>query len=561
MPAYIPPITPTEFFHHLQRCIPPTGWRNRIVVANSGGPDSTALLYLLTAVVELRKSSHCFPRAVASVHVNHSLQDAATLMEETALQTAKRANVPHVIESIPWGTLPYPQRQEVDEKVAREARYSRLFHAMRTFKANTIAFAHHADDQVETAIMRMSQGSGIRGLAGMRPVRRWGMGNKENDYYAFGLPGMRSWLIRPFLHVSKDRILATCEHYQLNYAIDPTNFQPDLTFRNDVRHVLSGKSSPPRQKAESASHSKGIDIEPYVEQLRAMVSETRPADQLREAVRLYGIRLEEVDAQVTNALSRIRVRSPPSTLLLTSPALQEITDDEVRAALIRRCLRYISHGPWGSAWSEAGGDRTILRRIASQLWPADPAPPARMAVDPQTGAREDPRRTFTAGAGVIVYPVTVNVQLGTIVHRGSMPGRAEEVPGWMFARAPPHAKAVSLNADAYGVLDVTEELLKARAMGRPTYTALYDYRFAVHFDVAWPGKYIEDAVFSKKGRVTIVPDTKWVLPQVVVGAGSDDSTCVGKFLWQLPEWKDSCRRPVRHQSWVRMEFVRKLDAI
>lgn len=78
-----------------------------------------------------------------------------------------------------------------------------LFQAMQHFSAKIIAFAHHADDQVETAVMRKTQGSSIRGLAAMRPVRRWGMGHRENDYYAFGSEGMRSWIVRPFLQVSK----------------------------------------------------------------------------------------------------------------------------------------------------------------------------------------------------------------------------------------------------------------------------------------------------------------------------------------------------------------------
>lgn len=124
-------------------------------------------------------------------------------MEETATWTARQLHSPHVTEKIPWGKHPYPPIRDVDEKVAREARYSMLFQAMQHFSARIIAFAHHADDQVETAVMRKTQGSGIRGLAAMRPVRRWGMGHRENDYYAFGSEGMRSWIVRPFLQVSK----------------------------------------------------------------------------------------------------------------------------------------------------------------------------------------------------------------------------------------------------------------------------------------------------------------------------------------------------------------------
>lgn len=100
---------------------------------------------------------------------------------------------------------------------------------------------------------------------------------------------------------------------------DPTNFQPGLTFRNGVRRILSGKvgsscvqrravgtesllqdlAQQSQQEDHSESSLKSADFEPYIQQLRAMVPDVRPADQLREAVRLYGMRLEEVDTQGT----------------------------------------------------------------------------------------------------------------------------------------------------------------------------------------------------------------------------------------------------------------------
>lgn len=138
--------------------------------------------------------------------MNHDLQPAATVMAETAAQNAKLCGASSVIEKIPWGHEhfpPKPREGDAGEKVAREARYNRLFGAMQWIKSNVIAFAHHADDQVETTIMRMSQGSSPRGLAGMRPVRRWGMGQKDNKLYSFGANGMRAWIVRPLLQIPK----------------------------------------------------------------------------------------------------------------------------------------------------------------------------------------------------------------------------------------------------------------------------------------------------------------------------------------------------------------------
>lgn len=112
--------------------------------------------------------------------------------------------------------------------------------------------------------------------------------------------------------------MATCEAYKLNYVNDPTNFQPGLTFRNGVRRILSDKvrlsqvqmptvpaesslkdSAQQQKQDHSESSLKSANFEPYIQQLRAMVPDVRPADQLREAVRLYGVRLEEVDTQGT----------------------------------------------------------------------------------------------------------------------------------------------------------------------------------------------------------------------------------------------------------------------
>lgn len=265
---------------------------------------------------------------------------------------------------------------------------------------------------------------------------------------------------------------------------------------------------------------------------------------------------------VTNAIARARIKSPPSTLLLRGPMLEETTDDEIRIALIRRCMRFVSHGPWGAVWSELGGNHSSLRRIANELWPSNPMPLSALLVDPETGVREDPRRAFTAGAGVNAYPVTVNVRQGTITYRGCRVGVKHEEPGWIFARAPPHKKSPSLNMEAHAILDVTEELLAARREGKPVYTALYDYRFAVRFDTTkpWP-EYIENRLSSRRARITIEPDTKWVLPQIVVSGEKTRTTCVGKFLWSIPGWQGGCRKPVTHQSRISMQFVRSLDAI
>ena len=89
-----------------------------------------------------------------------------------------------------------------------------LFRCMNSVPAanggpvNVIALAHHADDQVETALMRFGMGTTELGAAGMRACRRWGMGTAdarlgEQALGWAGLGGMNKWIVRPLLDVAK----------------------------------------------------------------------------------------------------------------------------------------------------------------------------------------------------------------------------------------------------------------------------------------------------------------------------------------------------------------------
>lgn len=232
------PITTAEFYEHLLRCMPPTGWghslgesesashsclcihRIRAVVANSGGPDSVCLLHLLAAVVKERGqtaavhpgSKNNFPYRIYSLHINHRLQAANTDMQTTALHTAAMHHVRPVVESIPWGKGPFPPLPGKDqpmEEVTRKARAALIHLTMRRLNFNCIAYAHHADDQVETSIMRLLMGSKQWGASAMKPVRRWGMGD-SSDICPAGSWGMNTWIIRPLLDVPKVCHVCVC---------------------------------------------------------------------------------------------------------------------------------------------------------------------------------------------------------------------------------------------------------------------------------------------------------------------------------------------------------------
>lgn len=320
---------------------------------------------------------------------------------------------------------------------------------------------------------------------------------------------------------------------------------------------------------EPATSSQGptFDVTPYVAKLRAVVPNSPPSEQLRDAVRLLSNRLEEVETQgtpplhgclelmtstspVTHILAEARRSSPPSTLLLTSRGLALATTPEVRTSLIRRCLRYISHGPWGSVWAEANGEREAFERIAQRLWPS-------AASDGET-TTPDQRQTFTAGAGVVVTPVCILPEKNEDVAIRMRPAGRGELQGWILLREP-HYHVQGGLPGTRGVVDITDQVMEAMRAGERV-TVLYDHRFAVTFAPDLLPQTVGEELVKGTARVLIEPDTKWALPKVTL-VGRTTQKCIGKYLWHIHGWNNTCKRPVEFQRWITMSFIRSLDAI
>ena len=149
-----------------QRLFHPLAQSSALVLAVSGGPDSTALLVLAARWHRTRKGKRKAPRLIA-VTIDHGLRPQSAHEAQAVGRLARRLRVPHRI--VRWrGKKPRTGLQEA----ARAARYRLLADAARTAKADHILTAHTLDDQAETVLMRMSRGSGITGLCGMREVAR-----------------------------------------------------------------------------------------------------------------------------------------------------------------------------------------------------------------------------------------------------------------------------------------------------------------------------------------------------------------------------------------------------
>ena len=179
-----------------------------LVLGVSGGPDSTALMWL---AARWRKSLKAKPKLIA-VTVDHGLRKEAKREAAQVGKLARKLGIAHRI--VRWiGKKPVTGLQQA----ARAARYKLLAEAARKEKAAHILTAHTLDDQAETVLIRMSRGSGVRGLAAMQRLSR--LDNSE--------PPLQ--LVRPLLDIPKARLIATLKAAKIPFADDPSNRDPRFT--------------------------------------------------------------------------------------------------------------------------------------------------------------------------------------------------------------------------------------------------------------------------------------------------------------------------------------------
>ena len=194
-----------------------------ILVALSGGADSSALLHLLA---QYGKRTNTL---VIAAHVNHSIRGEeynfeADRDEEFCLSLCSSLDIPLFVKKVDVPSLAETSGRSLETE-AREARYSFFASLMREQNIRILATAHNADDNLETQLFNLSRGCGIDGLIGIPETR-------EMDGVDGGI------VIRPILRSEKAEIIAYCEENGINYVTDSTNFEDDCT-RNAIRHRVT----------------------------------------------------------------------------------------------------------------------------------------------------------------------------------------------------------------------------------------------------------------------------------------------------------------------------------
>jgi tRNA(Ile)-lysidine synthase len=191
------------------KCRVPAG--ASLLVAVSGGADSVALLLALATLSTRRTRGY----RLAVGHVQHGLRPCAENDAAFVKALAERFSLPFFRADLNLAAASADRQHAGNiESIARKARYRALTEMASGFEALHIATAHHADDQLETLLMRLARGAGTAGLSGMawrRPVAK----------------GQNLTLVRPMLAVDRQMVLGFLEAIGQPYCTDPTNL--DLT--------------------------------------------------------------------------------------------------------------------------------------------------------------------------------------------------------------------------------------------------------------------------------------------------------------------------------------------
>ncbi|RHW31820.1 tRNA lysidine(34) synthetase TilS [Neobacillus notoginsengisoli] len=220
-----------------------------ILVGVSGGPDSMALLHYL------QENKENWGIRLTAAHVDHMFRGEQSLHDALFVKgycdkhsipfEMARINVPDIIK----------RTGKNGQAASREARYDFFGKLMGKYGFTYLALAHHADDQIETILMRLTRGSAGKGRAGIPFMRRFHSGI----------------IIRPFLEATKEELIDYCKRKGIEPRIDPSN-EKEIYSRNRFRKTVLPflKNENPNIHAHFQRYSEDLIIdEEYLEELAA----------------------------------------------------------------------------------------------------------------------------------------------------------------------------------------------------------------------------------------------------------------------------------------------------
>ncbi len=283
----------------------------KICLAVSGGPDSLALLLL---------SRRAFADRIVAATVDHGLRPESAEEAQFVAEQCEKLVVQHAI------LRPAKPIEGNIQSKAREARYALLSAHAAAADCKWIATAHHADDQMETFLMRLSRGSGVDGLAGIRSRN----GN----------------IIRPLLQFGKGELEAICAEARIEPIRDPSNEDPAFD-RVLIRKWLSETELPFDSAAVATSSAALADAAEALDWMSERLEQER-IDQDGTTARI----------SVQGLPAEIRRRLLQSALRRLDPAIQ------LRGSALARANGQLARGETTMLgdWKIAPGEKWMITR-------------------------------------------------------------------------------------------------------------------------------------------------------------------------------------------------------
>jgi tRNA(Ile)-lysidine synthase len=181
---------------------------DRVIIGVSGGADSVCLLHVLLKIRDV------IPITIYVIHIEHGIRGLESKKDaEFVEQLALKHKLTY--KEFSYDVLDKAKKTGLGtEEMGRILRYQAFYMACKEYNGNKIAVAHNKNDNVETALLNLFRGSGLKGLS--------------------GIPSVRDQIIRPLLCVERREIEEWLALHEIEYRTDQTNLEDDYT-RNKLR--------------------------------------------------------------------------------------------------------------------------------------------------------------------------------------------------------------------------------------------------------------------------------------------------------------------------------------